>query len=35
MGKVELEIRHKIIIFSYYPETKINMTKIINVPCIT
>ena len=24
MGKVELEIRHHIIIFSYYPGTKIN-----------
>ena len=24
MGKVEVQIRHNIIIFSYYPETKIN-----------
>ena len=24
MGKVEVEIRHNIIIFSYHPETKIN-----------
>ena len=36
MGKAEVEIRHNIIIFSYYPEIKINMIYTgKNVPYIT
>ena len=37
MGKAELEIRHNIIIFSYYAEIKINMIYYTgkNVPYIT